>query len=286
MTIAITGASGPLGRATADLVLAAVDPSELVLTTRTPESLAAYAERGVQVRRADFADPASLAAALAGVETLLLISTDALGTRQSQQRDAVATARAAGVRHVAYTSVVRPERANVAAVVPDHIATEEALRASGLAWTMLRNNLYAHLQLPVLEQAAASGRLVTNAGAGGTAYVTREDCAAVAAAVLTSAGHEGRAYDVTGPQSVTAADLAALAAELGGRPVEVVEVDDAGYAAGLRGAGLPAEVADLLTSIGTATREGFFGEVSTAVADLTGHQATALADLVRAARAA
>lgn len=279
MTIAITGASGFLGRTTAEEVLRSVDPRELVLTTRAPSSLADLAERGVDVRRVDFADPSTLADGFAGVDRLLIVSTDAIGSRLDVHRAAITAAARAGVGHVVYTSFPEPVPANPALVVADHAGTEQALREAGPAWTVLRNSLYAHMQLPGLAQAAASGQLVTNTGAGATAYVTREDCAAVAAAVLAQGGHEGLTYDITGPQALSAADLAALAGQIGGRDVEVVHVDDAAYASGLGAAGLPQGLADLVVSFGVAAREGFLAAVSTAVADLTGHRPTALADL-------
>ncbi|WP_375433339.1 NAD(P)H-binding protein [uncultured Friedmanniella sp.] len=284
MTIAITGASGPLGRATAERVLETVDPSEVVLTTRHPEALADLATLGVTVRRADFADPRTLVDAFVGVDRLLLISSDAVGSRLGQQRAAVASAFEAGVRHVVYTSVPEPVPANPALVVADHAGTERALRDSGLRWTMLRNNLYAHLQVPGIEHAAVSGQLVTNSGDGATAYVTREDCAAVAAAVLVGDGHEDQTYDVTGPAALTAADLAALASEIGAHDVEVVVVDDLAHQAGLQAAGVPAGVAELLASFGAAARRGFLATTSSTVADLTGRAPTALADVVRSAR--
>lgn len=283
MTIAITGASGALGRASAEFVLRTVDPREVVLTTRNPDAVADLAARGAEVRRADFADPSTLAGAFEGVDRLLLVSTDGFGERLDHQRAAVSAAVGAGVRHIVYTSLPEPVPENPALVLSDHAGTEQALRDSGARWTMLRNNLYAHMQVPVIEQAAASGRLVTNGGAGATAYVTREDCAAVAAAVLTQDGHEGMAYDVTGPEALTAADLADLAREIGGREVEVVQVDDAAASAGLRAAGLPDMVADVVASFGTATRGGFLANVSSTVSDLTGHKPTPLADTVREA---
>ena len=233
MTIAITGASGALGRASADVVLQVVDPREVVLTTRCPESLGDLAARGVDVRRVDFADPRTLATAFAGVDRLLLISTDAIGARLDQQRAAISAAVDAGVGHVIYTSVPEPVAANPALVVADHAGTEQALRDSNLQWTMLRNNLYAHMQGSGVEHAVASGRLVTNGGAGATAYVTRADCAAAAAAVLTQDGHEGQAYDITGPEALSAVDLVALAREISGRDVELVTADDAAFMAGL-----------------------------------------------------
>lgn len=285
VTIAITGASGGLGRRTAELVLRTVDPREVVLTSRNPAALSDLADRGVAVREADFADPGSLVTAFTGVERLLIVSTDVIGARLDGHRAAIAAASDAGVARVVYTSVPEPVPANPALVVADHAATEQALRESGMAWTSLRNNLYAHMQVPALSRAAATGRLITNTGAGATAYVTREDCAATAAAALVQDGHENVAYDVTGPEALTAEQLAALAAGIGGRDVEVVHVDDAASVRGLTAAGLPAEVAQLVTSFGAATRGGFLSTVSSAVADLTGAAPTPLADVVRAAPA-
>ena len=283
MVVAITGASGHLGRRTAELVLGGLAPSDVVLLTRTPEALSALADRGAAVRRADFDEPQSVREALAGVERMLLISATELGHRVQQHRAAIDAARDAGVRHVLYTSIPNPVTDNPAGVVPDHAATEEALRASGLTWTFLRNNLYAEYQVPTAAQAIASGRLVTNASGGCAAYVSRDDCAAAAAAVLISAGHENRAYDITGPDAVSPEDLAALAGEIGGKTIEVVHVDDDAYIAGLTGAGLPEVAARLFASFGASTRGGFLQGVSSAVQDLTGEAPRSLRTILTAA---
>ena len=280
MTIAITGASGQLGRLVADQLLTTLDPAEVVLLTRDPAKLAGYAERGADVRAADFSKPDELVDAFAGVERVLLISTDAVGARVEGHLAAIEAAVKAGVRHMAYTSVSEPTADNPAGVVADHTATEEALRESGLAWTMLRNNLYADMQVDSVAQAAATGQLVTNIGDGGAAYVTRADCAAVAAGVLTGEGHESKAYDVTGPHAYTAADLAELATQKSGNPVEVVQVDDEAYTAGLVSAGLPDFIAPLLTSFGTATRLGKLATVTDVVEQVGGRTPTPLSALV------
>lgn len=280
MTIAITGASGQLGRLVADQVLTTVDPAEVVLLTRDPAKLADYAERGADVRAADFSKPDELVEAFAGVERVLLISTDAVGARVEGHLAAIDAAVKAGVRHLAYTSVSGPTADNPAGVVADHAATEDALRESGLTWTMLRNNLYADMQVDSVAQAAAAGQLVTNTGDGGAAYVTRADCAAVAAGVLTGEGHEGKAYDVTGPHAYTAADLAELATQKSGKPVEVVQVDDEAYTTGLVSAGLPDFIAPLLTSFGTATRVGKLATVTDVVEQVGGRKPTPLSALV------
>ncbi|HEY5787387.1 MAG TPA: NAD(P)H-binding protein [Microlunatus sp.] len=279
MTIALTGAAGNLGRLVAEQLLDRTEPADVVLITRRPGTVADLVDRGVSVRTADFDQPDTLPAAFAGVDRLLIISADTVGDRLDGQRAAVAAAKEAGVGHVFYTSAPEPTADNPAGVVPDHRGTEEALAASGLRWTTLRNNLYAEFQLPTLQQASASGQLVTNAGAGLTAYVTRTDCAAAAAAALLLPD-PAQIYDITGPVGVSSHDLAALAAGLGGKPVEVVDLSDDDYIAGLVAAGLPEPVARLLASFGTATREGFMGRTSTAVADLTGRAATPLAALL------
>ncbi len=283
MVVAITGASGHLGRKTAGLVLDRLDPSDVVLLTRTPDALADLADRGAAIRRADFDEPRTVSDALQDVERMLLISATELGHRVQQHRDAIDAARHAGVRHVIYTSIPNPVAQNPAGVVPDHAATEAALEASGLAWTVLRNNLYAEYQVPGAAQAIATGQLITNAGGGRTAYVSRDDCAAAAAAVLTSAGQENTSYDVTGPQSVSAEELAALAGEIAGRRIEVVHVDDDAFVAGLMGAGLPEVVARLLASFGASTRDGFLEGVSSTVETLTGEAPRSLRTVFTAA---
>jgi NAD(P)H dehydrogenase (quinone) len=278
MSIVITGASGHLGRRVAELVLE--QTSDVILATRSPEALSGL---GADVRHADFDDPGSLEAAFAGGSRLLLISLPAIGARVPQQLAAVAAAARAGVRHVAYTSIVNPGPENPAAVAVEHRQTEDAIRDSGLAWTFLRNSIYADLQPMSAAAALATGQLVTNTGDGRTAYITREDCAAVAAAVLLGEGHEGQAYDVTGPEALSADDLAGLYGELGGKPVEVIQVDDAAYAAGLvEHAGMPPALAEIYATFGAATRNGALSARTDVVERLTGRAPGSVRELLAA----
>jgi NAD(P)H dehydrogenase (quinone) len=282
----IAGASGQLGGGAAEELLARVQPEQVRLLTRTPERLADLAARGAEVRRADLDEPDTLASALEGGRRLLLISTDALDRRVAQHRAAIDAAVQAGVGHVIYTSVVSPEPANPAAVVETHRQTEDDLRGAGCAWTLLRNNLYAEYQEPEAREAAASGRVVHNRGDGAAAYVSRMDCAAAAAAVLAQDGHAGRAYDITGPESLSAADLARLYGEIGGRHVEPVAVDDDAFIAGMVGDstdGHMAYGARLVASFGRAIREGHFAGVSDAVQRLTGREPRRVRDVLAGA---
>jgi len=270
MSIVITGASGQLGRLTAELVLDHVPASEVILTTRRPEALSDLAERGAKVRQADFDRPETLAEAFAGGERLLLISTDDLGRRTAQHRAAIEAAREASVHHVAYTSYLNPVEKNPAVITPSHRDTEKALRESGLAWTTLRNSFYAEYQVPAGAQAIATGRLVHNSGDGRIAYVSREDCAAAAAAILTTDGHENKAYDITGPEPLDQNDVAALLSEVSGRPVEAVAVDDEAFIQGLAASAVPELAAREIASYGRAIREGYLGKASGAAENLTG----------------
>lgn len=287
MSIIITGASGHLGRRVAELVLERAPAFEVVLTTRSPETLSDLAARGAEVRAADFDRPETLAEAFAGGERLLLISTDVVGSRRvAQHRAAIDAAVRAGVRHVAYTSGLNPVEQNPAVVAADHRATEEALRESGLAWTALRNGLYAEYQVPGGAHAIGAGRLVHNNGEGETAYVSRQDCAAAAAAVLTGevGDHEGKVYDVTGPDLLRQDDVADLLGEVSGRPVEAVAVDDETFVRGLVESGLPEPAARSFATFGTAIREGYLAGISGSVQELTGRPPASLRDVFEAHR--
>jgi NAD(P)H dehydrogenase (quinone) len=285
--LVITGASGQLGRRTAEHALSRVEPARLILVTRRPDQLADLAARGAQVRFGDFDDPASLSPAFEGAQHLLLISAVDLTKRVAQHRAAIDAAVTAGVRRIVYTSMISPVAPNPAAVAPSHRQTEEALRQSGCAWTLLRNSLYADYQAPEARQAIAQGRFMHNRGTGRIAYVARDDCAAVAAAVLTSSGHENVAYDITGPRTHDPAELASLYAALGGRSVEAIAVDDETFITGMLGSGdadgHARYGAELVASFGRAVRENYLSACTANVEKLTGRPAAALETVLRAA---
>ena len=200
--IIISGASGNLGGQTVKELLArGVPASRLILVSRTPEELKEYADQGASVRFGDFTKPESLPAAYAGGTRMLLISVGGSGevTAAALLKRAIDAAKAAGVKHVAYTSYVGITRGDVAGRAADHQATEDALKASGLAWTMLRNSIYMHGLINQAARMVADGRAVIPPNESTIGYVTREDCAAAAAAVLSTPGHENKAYDITGP---------------------------------------------------------------------------------------
>lgn len=285
----VTGASGQLGRRVVELLLGRGEERPIIATTRSPDKLADLAARGVVVRAADFDDEASLERAFAGAERLLIVSTDALdrpGRRAAQHANAVRAAKAAGVRHVLYTSLTNPGPESLIGLAPDHHATETRIVESGLGHTILRNNVYAEILLAGLPYAVASSKLVNASGDGAIGYVTREDCARAAAAALASSFEGKRTLDVTGPSTATQADVARIVGELTGKKVEYVPVDVATAQKNLEGAGLPAPVAAIYASFDAATAKGQLDVATDAVRELTGQPATSLADFLAQHRAA
>jgi NAD(P)H dehydrogenase (quinone) len=285
MSVVVTGASGHLGRLVAEELLQRIPPSELVLVTRHPDAIADLGERGATVRRGDFDDPDSLVPAFEGGERLLLISTLAVGRRVPQHRAAIEAASAAGVRHLVYTSFPKPAADHpVGPIATEHGETEAILHESGLEWTVLRNATYGELQVPPGAIAVAGGKLYTNAGDGLLASVSRRDCARVAAAVLTTDGHVGKTYDVTGDEALSQTELAGLLSDVSGRPVKLVEVGDRMLSWGLTRYGAPKPVARAIVAFGKAVREGYYDVVDPAVTTLTGTPPCSLRDVLIAHR--
>jgi NAD(P)H dehydrogenase (quinone) len=286
-TLLVSGASGKLGRRTAELLLEAGAAGRLILVSRTPEAAADLAARGCDVRFGDYAEPESLPDAYAGAERMLLISASDVELRTGQHRAAIEAAAAVGVRHVVYTSGLSPEPPNPAVIGPSHHATERALAESSLAWTVLRDSLYAEYQVAEAAHAIASWRLTHNRGAGAVAYVSREDCAAVAAAVVAGPGHEGCVYDVTGPESFTPQDLATLYGELGGRVVDVEALDDDAFVEHLQGDAQDDEHArygaQLVASFGRSIREGYMASRTAVVERVAGRPPRTLRAVLEAA---
>lgn len=281
-TLLVTGASGHLGRRVVELLLEA-NAGTIIAATRQPEKLADLAARGVIVRQADFDDPSSLTQAFAGVDRLLLISTDALGSRLPQHINAVHAADQAGVKHVVYTSLINPGPDSPILLAPEHRGTEEALDASRMGWTILRNNIYADLLIGSLGRAIEIGQHFSACGDGKIGYITREDCARAAAAALAADFDGRRTLDITGPEALSQADLAALASQISGKPVMLIPLELEAIIQGMEGAGLPRPVAEILASFDTATQLGYLDVVSPAFEELTGHPPTRVADFVIAA---
>ena len=286
MSVIVTGAAGHLGRLVTERLLDRMDPEDLVLVTRRPEAIADLRARGADVRYGDFDEPASLRDAFAGGRRMLLISTDAIGRRVRQHRAAIDAAVTAGVEHVVFTSVVNSVPTNPGGAYyrePGRI--EAILQHSGPAWTVLRFGSFAELQLPPAATAVMNGQLVTNGGHGRIVPVSRRDCAEAAAIALTTDGHTGRTYDITGSEAFTPSDLADLYGELSGHPVKLVQFSDAMLTSVLVGIGTPLKSAWEIVAFGKAVRLGYFDVIDPAFERLAGRPPVALRDVLIAQRA-
>ena len=289
-TILVTGASGHLGDAIIRHLLDSqgLAPSRIVAASRNPDKLAALGARGVTVRKADFDDPAGLEAAFAGVGTVLIISTDALdgaGTRLRQHQAAVAAAAKAGVARIAYTSLPNADTSKVS-FAPDHLGTETAIKATGLPYLIFRNSWYQENLFMSLPQALKSGQWFTSAGDGRTAFIARDDIAAAIASALSNPPAESTTYTLTGAEALTNAEIAALAAEVTGKPLQAVHLTDEQLAGGMKAAGVPDAFIPTLVSFETAARAGDLAVVTDDATKLSGRALQPMRTFLEANKAA
>jgi len=279
MSIVVTGATGHLGRLAVEQLLAAGHPAdEIVATGRDTGRLAGL---GVRTAVADYDQPHTLTSAFADAEVVLLVSGTALGSRVQQHANVIDAAVAAGVKRIVYTSA--PHADTTALVVaPEHKATEEYLRASGVAWTMLRNGWYTENYLPLLEQARTTGQIVGSAGDGRVASASRADYAAAAAAVLSGQGHDGQVYELSGDHAWDYDELATALGVVVGRDVHYQGVTPAEHLAALLTAGVPRDQAEFLVALDGNVGQGLLAETSGQLAALIGRPTTPLLEGLQA----
>lgn len=280
MTIAVTGASGHLGRLVVEALLrAGVKPVAIV---RDPQKVADLAERGVQVRQAGYDDAAALDRALTGVDRVLLISGTEFGKRVAQHTNVIRAAERAGVKLLAYTSI--PTAADYPMILAqEHRGTEAVLAESTVPYTLLRNSWYWENYLGGLAHAVESGVLHGSGGQGRVAGAARADYADAAAIVLTTDGHEGRFYELGGDERITYAELAQAISEASGKTVRYQDLPEADYAAALEGAGLPADYAKVLADADTGIAAGVLDVNSGDLQKLLGRPTARAVDVFRAA---
>jgi NAD(P)H dehydrogenase (quinone) len=269
----LTGANGQLGRLVLQHLLTLVPAQQIIATTRSPEKLVDFEARGVVVRRADFTDPATLSAAFTGARSLLIISTNIPGNRAEQHRAAVEAAVNAGVSHIAYTSC--PEASVDASnlVQREHGLTEAALAASSVAWTALRNHPYADV-LPYLISILQIGdQLLIPEGQGKPAWVTREDCARIAAFVLAGKIALSGPVDVTGPERLGLIDIAQRWSSISGREVTAQVLPESELIAQIIAQGIPERSAVSAAGIAIGVTRAGTSIISDSVEQATGTKA-------------
>ncbi|MEV5764447.1 SDR family oxidoreductase [Micromonospora sp. NPDC052213] len=281
MSIVVTGATGRLGRLIVDSLLRrGVPAGQVVALGRDTDRLADLAARGVTVRRADYSDPDSLRAALAGAEKLMFVSGSEVGQRVQQHRNVVAAAKEAGVGLVVYTSIAKADTSSLI-LATEHRATEQEIRSSGLPYVFLRNNWYVENYLPQLPTYLEHG-VVGASGDGRIGVATRADYAEAAAAVLTTEGHADRVYELAGAP-ITMTELAEELSRQTGRQVGYTDLAVEKYTEVLAGAGVPQAYAEVLADGDRGIAQGDLDVESDDLAKLIGRQPTTLAEAIRAA---
>ncbi|GLS24061.1 NAD(P)-dependent oxidoreductase [Labrys miyagiensis] len=283
--ILVAAASGQLGRLVVDGLLESLPASQIVAGVRNPDGDAAkaFAAKGVEVRKVDYADPAGLAVAFIGIDRLLLISSNAVGHRLSQHSNAIAAAKQAGVKLIAYTSILHADTTPLG-LGDEHKQTEAALRESGVPFALLRNGWYTENYAASIAPALAHGAFLGAAGDGRISTAARADYARAAAAVLTSDEDQGgRIYELAGDNGFTLAEFAAEIAKVSGKPVVYKNLSEPEFKAALVGAGLPEGFAGLLADSDAGAAKGALFDDSGQLSKLTGRPTTPYAQTIAAA---
>jgi NAD(P)H dehydrogenase (quinone) len=280
--IIVTGATGQLGRIVITKLLKKVPATEIVALVRDPAKAADLAATGVQVRAANYNEPATLDAAFAGATKVLLISGTEFGQRVQQHRNVIAAAQRAKVELLAYTSVLRADTSPMVVAV-EHRETEALIKVSGLHYTILRNSWYTENYTASIPGAVQHGAFISCAGDGKISSAAREDYAEAAVAVLTQPNHAGKIYELGGDEAYTLADLAAEISRQTGKQIPYKNLTQAEYQSALVAAGLPEFLAEFLASSDVDAAKGTLFEGGRQLSQLIGRPTTPLASVVKAA---
>ena len=277
--IVITGASGQLGRLVIQNLLKRLPAKEIVAAVRNPGKVQDLAALGIQVRQADYDRPETLAAAFQGADRLLLVSSNEIGKRYPQHRAVIDAARSAGVKLLAYTSLLHADTSPLG-LADEHKATEVCLAAAGIPFVLLRNGWYTQNYTASIPAALQHGAFLGSAGNGRIASAARADYAEAAAVVLLGEDQAGRVHELAGDQAYTLADLAAEIGRQSGRPMVYKDLPEAEYRSILEGAGLPAGLAHMLAQSDEAASRGGLYDDSRTLSRLIGRPTTPLAAVV------
>lgn len=272
MTIAITGATGQLGRLVVNRLKEKVSDAEIVALVRSPEKAQ---ELGVTAREANYDQPETLDRALEGVDTLLLISSSEVGKRAAQHLNVIESAKKAGVKWIVYTSLLHADSSPLS-LADEHLETEKELKKSGIPFTLLRNGWYSENHTGSIPGALGGGAFIGSAGDGKISSAPRADYAEAAVSVLTSEGHEGKIYELAGDESYTLNDLAAEISRQSGKEIPYKNLPESDYAAALTGFGLPESLAQAIAGYDTSASENALYDDSRQLSKLIGRPTTSL----------
>jgi NAD(P)H dehydrogenase (quinone) len=279
MNFGITGSTGQLGRLVIDGLKAKVPPASVIALAR---NTAKAADLGVTVRAADYDDPAGLGLALAGIDTLMLISASEIGRRATQHHNIIDGAKRAGVKRIVYTSLLHAGTSPLD-LAEEHRQTEAELKASGIPWTILRNGWYTENYTGSIGGALAGGAFLGSAGDGKISSVPRSDLAEAAVLALTGSTHGGKTYELAGDDAYTLSELAAELSRQAGRTIPYKNLPAAEYAKALVRFGLPAGFAQAIAGWDVAASQGALFDDGRQLSRLLGRPTGSLPKAVAAA---
>ncbi|MGC4044395.1 MAG: SDR family oxidoreductase [Armatimonas sp.] len=276
MSIAVTGATGQLGRLVVEALKARVPASEIVAMVRTPEKAV---DLGVAVRPGDYTQPETLEQSLAGVDTLLLISSNEIGQRAAQHANVITAAKKAGVKRIVYTSLLRADTSTIS-LAAEHLATEETLKASGVPFTILRNGWYTENHTGSISGALAGGAFLGSASDAKFSSAARADFAEAAAVALTTEGHEGNIYELAGDTPYTLSDFAAELSRQTGKEIPYKDLPQAEYGKILAGFGIPQDFANAIAGWDVSAAQGDLLDSTHQLSTLIGRPTTPFAETI------
>lgn len=276
MKIGVTGATGQLGRLVVESLKSKVSAETIVALVRNPEKAAGL---GIEARTFDYTQAENLVASLKGIDKLLLISGNEVGQRLPQHLAVIHAAKQAGVKQLFYTSILHADSSPLG-LATEHLATEVAIKESGLTYTILRNGWYTENYTGSAKGAIGAGAFIGNAGEGKIASAARVDYAEAAAVVLAGEGHEGKTYELAGDEAYTLTELAAEISKQSGKTIPYNNLTEAEYAGILKSFGLPDGLAEMLANSDTGASKGGLFDDSKVLSELIGRPTTSLAKVV------
>ncbi|RJT45131.1 SDR family oxidoreductase [Rahnella woolbedingensis] len=279
--IAVTGATGQLGRLVIAALLKKVPANQIIAAVRSPEKAKDLADLGVQVRQADYSQPETLDSAFKDAEKLLLISSSEVGQREAQHKAVIAAAKRAGVKLLAYTSLLHADKSPLG-LGTEHRATEKALSESGVPFVLLRNGWYTENYAASIAPALAHNAFIGSVGEGRISSAARQDYAEAAAAVLVLDNQGGKIYELAGDDAYTLAEFSAEIARQSGKKVDYVNLPEAEFAKALLGAGLPEGLANMLADSDAGAEKGGLFDDSHTLSKLIGRPTTPVKDVIAA----
>lgn len=280
--IVITGANGNLGQLVVKNLLQVIPANQIVAAVRNPEKSDNLRALGVDVREADYDRPETLVEAFKGAEKLLLISAVVPGERLRQHQAVIDAAKQAGVKFIAYTSMLRADTSSLT-LAGEHQATEAYLKSAGVDYVLLRNGWYLENSTAVIAAALAQGTIIGSAGQGRFASATRADYAGAAVTVLTQPGHANKTYELAGNPAFSMAEFAEELSRQAGRPIVYKNLPPAEYEATLLGLGLPRMIVDVIVDADIKSSKGELDSSSQDLSQLLGRSTMPFSEAIRVA---